>query len=222
MKYTDYEKAFSQARLSKYSYACGADNMKALTLYRHNIRLCQKFYGILNLFEIVFRNAINEHYKCYLSDTDWIRTQLNPGGILEQSPALPLVKKELYKLQTNGIYTHDRLVSSVTLGFWTYLFTKIPFNRGGKTLLQVFPNKQKGLGQKAIYNELMQIKKFRNRIAHHEPICFDVNNKKDVVFAQSNYQLILKYISFLGYNKDELLYGFDVSPDTIINKIISL
>ena len=88
--------------------------------------------------------------------------------------------------------------------------------------MQVFPNKQKGLGQKAIYNELMRIKNFRNRIAHHEPICFDANSLKDVAFAQDNYQLILKYIHFLGYNKDELLFGFDVLPDTIINKITLL
>lgn len=59
MKYQDYEKAFSPARLYKYLKAFGGDTVAALTLYRHNIKLCQKFYGVLNIFEVVLRNAIN-------------------------------------------------------------------------------------------------------------------------------------------------------------------
>lgn len=48
MKYSEYEKAFSPARLNNYFKACGGDSSAALTLYRHNIKLCQKCYGILN------------------------------------------------------------------------------------------------------------------------------------------------------------------------------
>ena len=48
MKYSEYEKAFSPARLNKYLKACGGDSAAALTLYRHNIKLCQKCIGILN------------------------------------------------------------------------------------------------------------------------------------------------------------------------------
>lgn len=222
MKYTDYERAFSQARLSKYLSACDNDCTNALTLYRYNTKLCQKFYGVLNLFEVVLRNAINEHYKTYFADNDWIVTQSNPGGMLEFSPALPQVTKQLNKLQANRTYTHDRLVSSVSFGFWTYLFTKIPFNIGGKTLLQVFPDKQLGLGQKTVYNELLDIKNFRNRIAHQEPICFNNQGNKNVTFAQDNYAQILRYVSFLGYTKDELFWGFDVDPTPTINKIMLL
>lgn len=87
MKYSDYEKAFSPARLNKYLTACGGDTMAALTLYRHNIKLCQKCYGILNIFEVVLRNAINEHYKAYFADPDWIRHQLQPGNAIFISSA---------------------------------------------------------------------------------------------------------------------------------------
>lgn len=222
MKYSDYEIAFSPARLSRYSNACGGDQNKALTLYRHNVKLCQKFYGVLSLFEVVLRNAINEHYKRYFGDNDWIRTQLQPGGMLEHCPKLADVNKHITELVNNGRYTHDRLVSSLSFGFWTYLFNKLPFRRGGQTLLAILPNRARGLGQKAVYNELMEIKKFRNRIAHHEPICFDMAGNKDVNFAQYNYNQILKYVYFLGYNKDELFFGLDVLPDNTITKISSL
>ena len=99
MKYSEYEKAFSPARLNKYLKACGGDSAAALTLYRHNIKLCQKCYGILNVFEIVLRNAINEHYKKHFADTDWIRHQIAPGGLLENHPQKGGVEKTIAELE---------------------------------------------------------------------------------------------------------------------------
>lgn len=221
MRYSDYETALSPARLSRYSNACGGDKNKALTLYRHNVKLCQKFYGVLSLFEVVLRNAINEHYKQYFVDCDWIKTQMQPGGMLENCPQAAEVGNHITRLINAGKYTHDRLVSSVSFGFWTYLFNKQPFRKGGQTLLAIFPKRSRGLGRKAIYNELMAIKAFRNRIAHHEPICFDQYGNKDVIFAQNNYDQILKYIDFLKYNKNELFFGLDILPDKTIAKINS-
>lgn len=222
MKYKDYEVALSPARLSRYLNACSGDTNKALTLYRHNVKLCQKFYGVLSLFEIILRNAVNEHYKKYFNDNDWIITQIQPGGMLENCIHLADVNKQYNKLQKNGKYTHDRLVSSMSFGFWTYMFNKQAFRKGGQTLLQIFPNRTKGVGQKVIYNELMEIKTFRNRIAHHEPICFDSMGFKDCSFAKSYYDEILRYVNFLGYKKDDLFWGLDVLPDQTINKIINL
>lgn len=222
MKYNEYEKAFSSARLNKYKMACNGNNTKALTLYRHNIKLCQKFYGVLNIFEIILRNAIDQHYRNHFNDKDWICSQIQSNGMLEYSPHKQEVQKTISTLVRQGKYTHDRLVSSVTFGFWTYMFTKLPFKIGGQNLLQIFPNKTVGMGQKAIYKELMQIKAFRNKIAHHEAICFDAAGQKSMLSAQTNYEMILKYIEFLGYSKTHLFVGLDVLPDSIMNKISKL
>ena len=214
MKYKDYEAAFSQARLSRYLNACAGDKNKALILYRYNLKLCQKFYGVLGLFEVVFRNAVNEHYKRHFGDEDWIRTQIHAGGMLESSPQVSDVTRYISKLSDAGKYTHDRLVSSVSFGFWSYLFNKQPFRKGGQSLLAIFPHKTKGLGQRAIYNELMEIKSFRNRIAHHEPICFDMDGNKDVEFAQSNYNQILKYVGFYWVTtRMNCSMGMDCCPE---------
>lgn len=222
MKYPEYEKAFSAARLNKYLKACGGDTMSALTLYRHNVKLCQKCYGIINIFEVVLRNAINEHFKTYFADSDWIRNQLKPGGMLEFHPQRMAVLKTISDLDKNGRYTNDRVVSSVTFGFWTYLFTKKPFHLGGKTILKVFPGKTKGLGQRAIYNNLQAIKDFRNRIAHHEAICFDSSGSKSTSGVRTSYALVIEYIQFIGYLDSHLFYGLDVLPDKIMQKIDSL
>ena len=193
MKYFEYENAFSQARLNRYLKACGGNTSKALTLYRHNVKLCQKFYGILNIFEVVLRNAINNHYKTVFNDDDWIEHQLSEGGMLENAPQ---------KLEVTKIIGTMR--------------------RNGQNLLRVFPNRTTGLGQRAIFNELMEIKNFRNRIAHHEAICFNSNGNIDMTATKSRYSLILKYINFLGYQSSHLFWGIDVFPDSIIAKVEAL
>jgi len=117
MKYAEYQKAFSAARLNKYLKACNGDFSSALTLYRHNVKLCQKFYGVLNIFEVVLRNAINNHYRTYYGDEDWIRNQLVTGGMLENHPQRAAVDKIIADLDKTGRYSNDRVVSSVTLVF---------------------------------------------------------------------------------------------------------
>lgn len=222
MNYSEYEKAFSQARLNKYLVACGCNTSKALTLYRHNVKLCQKFYGILNIFEVVLRNAINIHYQSIFNDTNWVENQIQPGGMIENAPQKDEVLRIIATLRRNGRYTNDRIVSSVSFGFWTHLFTRQPFRLGGQNLLRIFPNRVAGLGQRAVFNELQEIKTFRNRIAHHEAICFDDNGNIDLSRTQSKYALILKYLDFLGYNSNHLFYGIDIMPDTTIAKIEAL
>ena len=125
----------------------------------------------------------------------------------------------IQNLEDSGKYSPDRVVSSLSFGFWTHLFTKHPFSKGGKSILGIFPNKSKPLGQRRVFNELMRIKAFRNRIAHHEPICFDQTGLVDISYAHSNYLLILRYLFFLGYKEGQILYGLDVQPDAIFNKI---
>ncbi|MDE6042020.1 MAG: Abi family protein [Muribaculaceae bacterium] len=219
MKYSEYEIAFSTARLNRYLVACGGNRPKALSLYRHNVKLCQKFYGMLNIFEVVLRNAINLHYQQHFSDTDWIRHQCEPGGILESAPQRAEIERTVAMLERQGKYSNDRLVSSVTFGFWTYLFNRIPFRNGGMNLLQIFPNRTPGLAQRPIYNELQDIKSFRNRIAHHEAICFNSAGDVDLGYAQEKLDLIKKYVIFLGYNPLELFWGTGIRPYSLFDRI---
>lgn len=222
MNYSEYEKAFSPARLNKYLVACDGNTAKALTLYRHNVKLCQKFYGILNIFEVVLRNAINSHYQAVFDDSEWIENQMRPKGMIENAPHRNEVLRIIADLRKAGRYTNDRVVSSVSFGFWTHLFTRQPFRLGGQNLLRIFPKRTPGLGQRAVFNELQTIKTFRNRIAHHEAICFDASGNIDMTGTRSKYALILKYIGFLGYQSSHLFYGIDILPDSTIAKIEAL
>jgi hypothetical protein len=218
VKYEEYEIALSTPRIRKYRVACNNDKTKALILYRYNIKLCQKFYGVLGVFEVILRNAINEHYKTYLSDSDWLITQAQNGFLVNYQDS---IFKEKDKLVNNKKYTHDKLVASLSLGVWTFLFSRNCYKSSGKTLLQIFPKKAHGLNQKDIYSDLDKIRIFRNRIAHHEPLCFDSAGAINVHYVKEIYALIIKYIDFLGYTTNELLYGVEV-PSSTITKIQQL
>ena len=82
MKYKEYEKALSVPRIGRYNIACNGDKNKTLILYRYNIKLCQKFYGVLGVLEVVLRNTINEHYKVFLHDNNWLITQSQNGFLV--------------------------------------------------------------------------------------------------------------------------------------------
>jgi hypothetical protein len=212
MKYEDYEKALSTPRLDKYRQACNGDKNKALILYRYNIKLCQKFYGILGVLEVVLRNAINVHYHSQLSDSDWLITQAQVGFLINYQDA---IIKERDKLVNSGDYSHDKLVASLSFGVWTFMFSRNCYKNSGKTLLKVFPKKTLGLNQKDIYDDLDRIRLFRNRIAHHEPLCFNRSGRIYVDYVQRIYDLVVKYIDFMGYETNELFYGVETPISTI-------
>jgi len=218
MKFKEYKIAFSSPRIGKYLLSCNGDKNKTLTLYRHNIKLSQKFYGVLSVLEVVLRNAINEHYKIYLQDTDWLISQAQNGFLVNYQDA---ILKERDKLINNNQYTHDKLVASLSLGIWIFMFSRNCYRNSGKTLLQIFPNKTYGLNQKEIYSDLDKIRIFRNRMAHHEPLCFNSFGTVTIDYAKEIYDLIIKFFNFLGYNSNELLYGIE-TPIVIIKKINEL
>ena len=222
MKNLEFETAFSQARLKKYRDAFGGNLSKALKLYRLNIKLSEKFYCVLNILEVVLRNAINAHYINLFGDNDWINTHTATGGMLEHSPKKAETIQKIQSLNAKNKYTHDKIVAASTFGFWVYCFTKIPFRRGRQSLLAIFPNKPRGLGQRTVYNELMTIKNFRNRVAHHEQICFDQSGNVNMSFAKTIYALINNYLTYLGYAPKQIYYGLNISIDNIIQDIENL
>ena len=216
MDFKTSQKLYSVPRMGKYERACNGNKQKTMLLYRYNLRLCQRFYGVLNVFEVVLRNAVNEHYNSYFFDSDWIVNQAKVGGLFSHEQDEIRTIANDYKKR--GIYNNDKMVSALTFGYWTKLFSKKRYKKGGKTLLKIFPNKAKGLNQADVYLDLTHIREFRNRIAHHEPICFDGNGKISTAFARRHYQLICDYISYFGQQPNNVIEWAE-KPDSILNQI---
>lgn len=226
MKYEDFERVLSPARLSRYLNACKSDKEKALKLYRLNIKLSQEFYAILSLFEVALRNAINEHNVAHFNDIEWLKNQCLKNGFLNNqmfsAGRFKSKKKVDSAIRELGIrYNHDKLVASLSFGFWVNLFAPIQFRLAGQNLHKIFATRPKGTQPKQIFNDLNQILDFRNRVAHHEPICFNSSKNIDLSRAVCIYNLISQLIEWMALYKSKFLNDLD-NTSKIINEINAL
>lgn len=149
MQYFEFEKILSQARLNRFLKAVNNDKDKALHLYRLNIKLSQNFYAILSMFEIALRNAIDIHYTNHFKDKEWLKNQCLSTGFLNdqafKTGRFKSKKKVDSAIRDLGVkYTHDRVVASLSFGFWVNLFAPIQFRLAGQNLHKIFSNRLNG------------------------------------------------------------------------------
>lgn len=215
MKYPDFEAIMSPQRMNRYKRACAGKTRKALTLYRYNLRLSQEMFTIISCFEVALRNKINEHYRQTL-DNEWLKKEAAHGGCFDSRQCY-LTKQNIHEVlnQLGRQYTHHKLVAEFGFGFWRYLFAKHQYRAAGRTLLQIFPNKPTSsasaqYNNKYVFNELFQINDIRNRIAHHEPICFRLGQAIiDTDYVMDRYQRIQNLFHWMDIDAQALLFGLD-------------
>lgn len=227
MRFSDFENIMSQARMSRYLRACNDDSRTAMTLYRKNLKLSQELFTVISCFEIALRNKIDQHYT-NIHGNHWLRDSVSNGGIFDNPRCritAQTIRDEIYKL--NNHYTHPKLVATLGFGFWRYLFSSHQFRSGGQTLLQIFSARPTSTPQQQynathIFNQLKQINEIRNRIAHHEPICFTPRQAiKNTTYARQNHALVLQLFQWMSINESSLLYGLDHIL-TVCNEIDNL
>lgn len=217
----------SAARMSRYLQSCDGNTKKAMTLYRQNLRLSQELFTIISCFEITLRNAIND--ICIFNfGNDWLKHAASKNGIFDNQRCYLTAKSindTIIKLNKN--YSHDKLIAEMGFGFWRYLFAQYQFNATKKILLKIFTSKPSSsssiqYNQNFVFNQLAQINKLRNRIAHHEPICFSPStSQKDTTFVRQHYVLIKQLFQWMNVDESALLYGIDHVTD-VCNKIDNL
>lgn len=227
MRYREFERIMSIPRMNRYLAACNQDSRRAMTLYRLNLRLSQELFTVVSCFEIALRNAIDSHY-IQIHGNDWLRDAIQPGGIFDNTGCRTTADVIAESLRSLGnAYTHPKLVAELGFGFWRFMFGTQQFRYGGQTLLRIFPNKplstpQHQYNSSYVFGQLKQINEFRNRIAHHEPVCFRIGQAAiDSSFASQHYQSILELFRWLGIDENGMLYGLD-HVDQVIAKINSL
>lgn len=220
MPNTQFHTAISTPRYERYLQSCGNQD-RALTLYRANIALSRQLYGVIGVFEVILRNSI-DRFLIAQQGSEWLENAVAPGGYFDTSPGCEdtfhYVQEAIHKL---GIaYTHDALIAKLTFGFWTYMYATKEFAASGSILMGVFPNRPFATKQKVVFQNLIKINDLRNRIAHHEPICFE-DNVISTARTARRYQLILELLQWLGCNPQQILDGIDGvnKPMLHINKI---
>ncbi|MBR1934263.1 MAG: Abi family protein [Prevotella sp.] len=217
MRYKDFEQIISSERMSRYVAACGGDTRKAMTLYRLNLQLSQELFTIISCFEIALRNAINQVLTARLG-AEWLKDSIMPGGIFtirNTHKTYDIINYAYLKLTHEHSYTHTKLIAEMEFGIWKYMFSPAQFNQTGRVLLRAFPNKERSNAEiqynhSYIFNELDKINTMRNRIAHHEPVCFYLQDPVvDTSHALGIYLKMQRLFAWMGIDSHSLLYGLD-------------
>ncbi len=176
----------SSARMQTYLNIT-QDKLSALQLYELNSTLSSAFIQPLESCEVVLRNAIaeaitNVHGGNWLTNTGFRRS-------------LPHYKRiELEKALENiplQYINQSRIIPTLSFSFWQSILTR-RFDRDiwNREFINIFPNydREKNIQQNRenLYLQIGEIRAFRNRIAHHEPIF----NKNPTLIYQNIYSVV--------------------------------
>lgn len=226
MRYSDFEGIMTPARMNRYRLACGGNTRKAMTLYRKNLQLTQELFTVISCFEVALRNAIDAQAVPALG-ADWLRDAAAPGGIFDNARCRftrDNINDAIGKLH---VYNHHKLVAELGFGFWRYMFAQNQYNATGRILLRVFPSKPTSTpaiqyNNIYVFNQLADLNDIRNRMAHHEPICFLPQQPiKNTTYARQHYNLILQLFQWMQIDEAALLYGLD-HINAVCNEIDNL
>ena len=219
MQFINFNELVSAPRLNRYLLATGRNTKKAMTLYRYNLELSQELFTIISIFEVVLRNKIDNCMKNNGYSNDWLYDASQPGGIFFNKKCKNTKDIILDTKKNLKTYSHDNLIAELMLGFWRYLFANHQFMACAGILINIFPSLPPHPAKYAYPNQwihndiLFKINNLRNRIAHHQPICFDRRpnkyNQKNTYHVLDDYQTILNAFKYMDINDRDLLYGLD-------------
>ncbi len=156
-----------------------------------------------SVFEEYFSASRVERYRVAVGDSkvnDFIKREVE--------------KAENRILKTNSKITSGKIIAEQSLGFWTDFFEVHNYKLLKGKPIQIFKYLPSGYGRKEVNELLNNIRRFRNRINHNEPICFKEDN---IDFSNTIlvYNSIIKILSWI--NPDIISFISDI--DTVIKNI---
>lgn len=161
--------AFSLERFGRYMDKANQDKELALAFYAHNMQLSESLYSPLQILEVVLRNRIHQVMTSVFGE--WWFDADTVG--LQSAEQMHLTKARQDIQRENKMETSGQIVASLSFGFWTGLISP-RYDWLWKKHLNAIARKpdKKGVSRKQIARYLHEIRRLRNRVAHHEPIIF--------------------------------------------------
>ena len=173
----DFEAAIAPPRLQRFMENDPCPH-KALRCYVWNARLCEEFYLPLQTAEVSLRNAIAETLARRFSRTWHLGTSVPSLLTVKYREHLAeVVQRET--LRKGNALTVDHIVSGLSFGFWLNLMTTRYKNQlWQQGLRRSFPHAPANLNLSDSYDKIDQLRRFRNKVAHHFAI-FDQSPMKE-------------------------------------------
>lgn len=182
----------SKQRFEPYLKMAGFKKQYAFELYLYNARLAKACLFPLHIFEIILRNQISEFFRQYFCHQWPINEDFRNNILTKESKETLINTLNRIKIQQKRCMPDD-VISGLTFDFWSNLFREeydrniwlAKFDHVNK----IFPNNNT-ITRGSFQQDIIKVIRFRNRIAHHEPIL-----KEDITAI---YSLILKNISAIS------------------------
>jgi len=168
------KQALTAARISTYEAAtAGVPSLAgALALYAWNAQVSAALMAPLHICEVVVRNAVADALDAvYGSDWPWQQVFITslPNPTRGYNPRADILKVRV------GQPTTGKVIPELKFVFWQTLFTSRFDDRIWQPHMRTVmpcldPDQTIAQLRGSIYGELDQLRRLRNRIAHHEPI----------------------------------------------------
>ena len=171
--------AFSSQRLEKYINLYNGDVTKVAAHYKANIALSESLYTSLSVFEVTLRNALSKELERMMGRKDWY-------SVFPSNPALKSLTSEVtvairHISQRGEMVSPDKIIAELTFGFWVTLLNSEYELSLWKSLRLAFPHMpKKDRKRKNVSSPCNALRKLRNRVFHHESICWDLDYITDI------------------------------------------
>jgi hypothetical protein len=174
MRANEIESTLSSHRLQRFLTETGG-NAQALRLYRWNAQVASAYWTPLHFMEVAVRNAIHDALTESKGTAWWFRDDVDERAGASwfydfEREAVGKAMEKLYAPLTPG-----KVVAELHFGFWVGLvsgryvslnggadYHDVVWVKGG--VAARFGGAKRGV----IYKRLDRLRRFRNRIAHHE------------------------------------------------------
>ena len=171
--------AFSPQRLNKYIRLYNGDNAKVAAHYKANLALAESLYTCLSVFEVTLRNALSKEMERMMGRKDWY-------SVFPTTPALKSLTNEVttaikHISQRGEMVSPDKIIAELTFGFWVTLLNseyELTLWKGLRLAFPYMPKKDRK--RKNVSSPCNALRKLRNRVFHHESICWDLDYITDI------------------------------------------
>lgn len=164
--HAELERFLTSERLTSYLVAAKGDLPTAIRIYEKNTRLSEALYGVLQGCEIALRNSIHEKLTNGFGRADWY----DKPGILRRREATTLAHMKMKAQLFGKTVKPGQIVAELMMGFWVRLLSpEYEKSLWVPHLYKAFPHYRRP-DRLRIFSRYDEIRKLRNRVAHHEPI----------------------------------------------------
>ncbi len=158
--------SLSDERLGAYLVSCNGDFPAAIALYEDNTRWSGTFYTPLHCVEICLRNKINAAMTARYG-ADWL---VNAAPPLHEDAITGIAHA---KRSLRGQDSPGAIIAELNFGFWVGLLApRYDSSLWREALFRIFFENGRRLKRERAHSRFNAIRRFRNRVAHHEPIIF--------------------------------------------------